>query len=86
MRAAAVAFIALGGARRVVRMRMGRVVVAVLRICGLAVIVVARRRLMVAERHALAGDNDRHALEGHDKRDNDGKQANEPQTHGGIVP
>ena len=81
----AIAFIALGCAGRVVGMRMRRVVVAVLAVCALAMVVVAGRRLMMAERHALAGDDDRHALEGHDKRDDDGKQADEPQTHGRIV-
>ncbi len=43
--------------------------------------VVTIYRLVVSERHALAGDNDRHALERHDERNDDGEQANQPQTH-----
>ena len=82
MRAVAVAFIALGRAGRAVRMRMRRMIIAVL---GFALVIVPGRGLMVPERHALPCDNDRHALERHDKRDDDGKQANEPQTHGRIV-
>jgi hypothetical protein len=57
----------------------------VLAVWGLAIAIVTGGRFMVPERHALPRDNNRHALERHDERDDDGKQANEPQTHGGIV-
>ena len=82
MRAVAVALIALGRAGRVVRMRVLRMIMAVL---GFAMAIVWCGGIMVPERHALPRDNDRHALERHDERDDDGKQPNEPQTHGRIV-
>ena len=80
MRAVVVVFIALGCA--VVRMRMSRMIMAVL---GFAMATVSGRGFMVSERHALPCDNDRHALERQDEHDEDREQANEPQTHGCIV-
>jgi hypothetical protein len=85
MRAVAAAFIALGRAGRVVRMRVLRMIMAVLAVWSLAITIVTGGRLMVPERHAMPCNNDRHALERHDERDDDGKQANELQTHGRIV-
>ena len=41
--------------------------------------------LMIPECHALPGRNRSHALERHDERNKDSKQANEPQTHDPIV-
>lgn len=82
MRAVAVVFIIVSRVARVVRMRMRSVVVAALRCFAMVTI---RGRLMVSERHALTSDNGRHALERHDERDDEGKQADEAQTHGRIV-
>lgn len=60
-------------------------IMAVLAVWSLAITIVTGGRLMVPERHALPCNNDRYALERHDERDDDGKQANEIQTHGRIV-
>lgn len=84
MRLIGIAFIA-GSLATLIRMRVGRVIVGAPAVRGFAMAIVACGRLMVAERHALAGGHDRHALERHDERNDDGEHANEPQAHERIV-
>lgn len=80
MRAVAAAFVCTGG---LIRMRMRRVVVSVLR--GLIAALMHCAALMVAERHALPRHDGGHALDRHDKRDGECKQAQKLQTHGRIL-
>lgn len=40
---------------------------------------------VIAERHALPRRHGRHALDGHDEGDNDGKKSHEPNSHRRIL-
>ena len=56
-------------------------IVAALRSLGVTMAGVARRIVMMRERHALRGRHRGHALDGQDQSDGDCKKANESQRH-----